>query len=186
MFASHGVLQSVPLARAASPVYRVRGGGDAWHDDAAQATGAIVFSLRRPIGRGSEEASGGGTSLGGCAALAGNTPASADREAFFAASSGDSSNQQANRNPYKEAMSPLPTQMADRWWQRPGRRPDRELYHWHLLLHDQPVVREMAARAQDRLVGLLGLDMVPIQWLHLTTYVVGFVDELPEPKSRRC
>src|SRR5437588_1772747 len=82
----------------------------------------------------------------------------------------------------EEAMSPLPTQMADHWWHRPGRRPDRELYHWHMLFHDQPAVHELAAKAQDRLVGLPGLDLVPIRWLHLTTYIVGFVDEIPESK----
>jgi 2'-5' RNA ligase len=79
-------------------------------------------------------------------------------------------------------MSPLPTQMVDHWWQRPGRRPDRELYHWHMLFNDQPAVRELAAKAQDRLMGLPGLDMVPIRWLHLTTYIVGFVDEVPDSK----
>ncbi len=79
-------------------------------------------------------------------------------------------------------MSPLPMQMADHWWQRPGRRPDRELYHWHMLFHDQPRVRDLAARAQDRLVGLPGLDLVALHWLHLTTYIVGFVDEVPESK----
>src|ERR1700716_899894 len=79
-------------------------------------------------------------------------------------------------------MSPLPTQMADHWWQRPGRRPDRELYHWHMLFHDQPAVRELAAKAQGRLMGLPGLDLVPIHWLHLTTYIVGFLDEVPDTK----
>ena len=77
-------------------------------------------------------------------------------------------------------MSPLPTQMADHWWPRPGRRPGRELYHWHVLFHDQPRVRELAALAQERLAGLSGLDMVPIRWLHLTTYIAGFIDEVPD------
>lgn len=75
-------------------------------------------------------------------------------------------------------MSPLPTQMADHWWQRPGRTPGRELYHWHVLFHDQPEVRELAAMAQGRLAGLPGLDMVPVEWLHLTTYIDGFADEV--------
>jgi 2'-5' RNA ligase len=77
-------------------------------------------------------------------------------------------------------MSPLPTQMADHWWPRPGRRPGRELYHWHVLFHDQPRVRELAAMAQARLADLAGLDMVPMRWLHLTTYIAGFVDEVPD------
>src|SRR5438093_12990794 len=79
-------------------------------------------------------------------------------------------------------MSPLPTRMADHWWQRPGRLPGRELYHWHMLFHDQPKVREVAAAAQKPLRGLPGLDLVPMRWLHLTTYIVGFVDEIPKAK----
>ncbi len=35
-------------------------------------------------------------------------------------------------------MVPLRTQMTGHWRQRPGRRPARLLYHWHMLFHDQP------------------------------------------------
>lgn len=79
-------------------------------------------------------------------------------------------------------MSPLPAQMADHWWQRPGRRPGRMLYHWHLTFHDQPKVVELAELAQARLQGLPGLDMVAPDWLHLTTLVVGFADEIPDSR----
>jgi 2'-5' RNA ligase len=77
-------------------------------------------------------------------------------------------------------MSPLPTEMADHWWQRPGRLPGRELCHWHVLFHDQPRVRELAAAAQERLAGFDGLDPIPMEWLHLTTCIVGFADEVPD------
>jgi 2'-5' RNA ligase len=77
-------------------------------------------------------------------------------------------------------MNPLPTQMADHWWQRPGRLPGRPLYHWHMLFHDQPEVRRLTAAAQHKLAGLPGLDPVPQQWLHLTTYLVEFADEVPQ------
>jgi 2'-5' RNA ligase len=76
-------------------------------------------------------------------------------------------------------VSPLPTRLADHWWQRPGRRPGRLLYHWHMLFHDQPVVHELAAAAQRKLADLPGLDLVPLQWLHLTMLVAGFADEVP-------
>lgn len=69
--------------------------------------------------------------------------------------------------------------LADHWWQRPGRRAGRLQYHWHVLFHDQPRVHEVAAAAQRKLAGPPGLDMVPLQWLHLTTLVVGFADEVP-------
>jgi 2'-5' RNA ligase len=78
-------------------------------------------------------------------------------------------------------MSPLPTQMTTHWWQRPGRLPGRELYHWHMLFHDQPRVHELVTTAQKKLVGQPGLDMIDMPWLHMTTYIVGFADEVPDP-----
>jgi 2'-5' RNA ligase len=76
-------------------------------------------------------------------------------------------------------MDPLPTQMADHWRPRPGRPAGRPRYHWHMLFHDQPEVRRLAAAAQRKLAGLPGLDLVPEQWLHLTTFAVGYADEVP-------
>jgi 2'-5' RNA ligase len=76
-------------------------------------------------------------------------------------------------------MSPLPAQMGTHWRQRPGRLPGRELYHWHMLFHEQPKVRELVATAQKKLAGQPGLDLIRTPWLHLTTYVVGFADEVP-------
>jgi 2'-5' RNA ligase len=75
-------------------------------------------------------------------------------------------------------MSPFPERMSDHWWQRPGRRPGRVQYHWHMLFHDQPAVGDLAEAAQRKLAGLPGLDLVARQWLHLTTLVVGFADEV--------
>jgi 2'-5' RNA ligase len=77
-------------------------------------------------------------------------------------------------------MDPLPTLMADHWRPKPGRRPGQPRYHWHMLFHDQPEVRRLAAAAQRKLAGLPGLDLVPEQWLHLTTFAVGYADEVPE------
>jgi 2'-5' RNA ligase len=70
--------------------------------------------------------------------------------------------------------------MANHWWQRPGRLPGRELYHWHMLFHDQPAVRELVATAQARLAGLPGLDMAPLEWLHVTTFIAPFADEMSD------
>jgi 2'-5' RNA ligase len=77
-------------------------------------------------------------------------------------------------------MDPLPTLMADHWRPKPGRRPGMPRYHWHMLFHDQPEVRRLASAAQRKLAGLSGLDLVPEQWLHLTTFAVGYADEVPE------
>ena len=78
------------------------------------------------------------------------------------------------------SVSPIPAQMTSHWWQRPGRLPGRELYHWHVLFHDQPRVHELVAAALGRIAGQPGLDMIPMPWLHLTTYVVGFADEVTD------
>jgi len=49
-----------------------------------------------------------------------------------------------------------------------------------MLFHDQPKVHELVARAQREIGGQPGLDLVPIPWLHLTTYIVGFTDEVAD------
>jgi 2'-5' RNA ligase len=76
-------------------------------------------------------------------------------------------------------MSPYPARMEDHWWQRPGRRPGRELYQWDLLFRDSPEVHAAVAQVQARLTGLQALDLVARQWLHVTTYIAGFADEIP-------
>ncbi|MFB9831813.1 2'-5' RNA ligase family protein [Actinoallomurus acaciae] len=77
-------------------------------------------------------------------------------------------------------MSPLPERMTDHWWWRPGVRPGRRLYVWHILFDDQPEVVALAQRCQAMLTGISGLDLVPEQWLHMTTQIIGFADEIDE------
>ena len=76
-------------------------------------------------------------------------------------------------------MSPMPDRMSDHWWWRPGVRPGRRLLVWHILPGDQPEVCALVSRVQDKLSGLGGLDPVPAEWLHMTTQIVGFDDEIP-------
>lgn len=47
-----------------------------------------------------------------------------------------------------------------------------------MLFHDQPKVHELVAAAQGKIAGQPGLDLIPMPWLHMTTYVAGFVDEV--------
>jgi hypothetical protein len=75
-------------------------------------------------------------------------------------------------------MRPLPERMTDHWWWRPGVRPGRRLLVWHILFHDQADVRAMVAETQGRLDGIGGLDVIPDEWLHMTTQIVGFEDEI--------
>jgi 2'-5' RNA ligase len=77
-------------------------------------------------------------------------------------------------------MSPLPERMADHWWWRPGVRPGRRLYVWHILFDDQPEVVALARSCQAMLAGIPGLDMVPPPRLHMTTQIVGFADEIDD------
>ncbi len=58
--------------------------------------------------------------------------------------------------------------MTDHWWWRPGWRPGRRMYYWHVTFPEAPAVQAFAAAARERLAGLPGMDLVPGQWLHLT------------------
>jgi hypothetical protein len=54
------------------------------------------------------------------------------------------------------------------------------MFTWYVTFDDQPAVRDLAAKVRERLAGLPGLDLVPGQWLHLTTQGIGFTDEVSE------
>jgi hypothetical protein len=69
-------------------------------------------------------------------------------------------------------------EMADHWWWRPGWRHGRRMYYWHVTFPGAPEVQALAAAARERLAGLPGMDLVPAQWLHLTTQAIGFTDEV--------
>jgi 2'-5' RNA ligase len=79
---------------------------------------------------------------------------------------------------WTESPSPTPVRekMKDHWWWRPGVRPGRRVLVWHILPGDQPAVHGLVKEFQDRLAGLDGLDLVPAEWLHMTTQIVGFAD----------
>jgi hypothetical protein len=72
------------------------------------------------------------------------------------------------------------TQVRFHWWWRPGWEPGRRFYTFHFTFAGQPGVQEMAAQARERLAGMDGLDLVPGQWLHLTTQGIGFADEVSD------
>jgi 2'-5' RNA ligase len=69
-------------------------------------------------------------------------------------------------------------EVRDHWWWRPGWRPGRSFYTWHLLFEERPALHTLVARYQEALAALPGLDLVPIEWLHLTMQGVGFTDEV--------
>jgi len=47
-----------------------------------------------------------------------------------------------------------------------------------MLLGRYPEVQEAAEAAQKRLSGISGLHLTPLRWLHMTTLVVGALDEV--------
>lgn len=75
-------------------------------------------------------------------------------------------------------MSPFPVRMEDHWVPEPGVDPGRARLMWLMLVGDCPQVAELARLGQARLAGLGGLDLVPRQWLHITTLIAGYADEI--------
>lgn len=75
-------------------------------------------------------------------------------------------------------MSPLPVQMEDHWALEPGVNPRRAELMWFMCFgHDQRVT-DLARIGQARLAGFDGLDLVPYEWLHMTTLIAGYADEV--------
>ncbi|WP_204287589.1 2'-5' RNA ligase family protein [Microbispora amethystogenes] len=58
--------------------------------------------------------------------------------------------------------------------------PGKGRIYWHVLFRDNPQVRVIVSEAHRRLAGIDGLDLVPYEWLHLTTLVVGLTDEITD------
>jgi 2'-5' RNA ligase len=69
--------------------------------------------------------------------------------------------------------------VGEHWWWRPGWKPGRRMYTWHVTFARHPAVGDLATRVQARLAGLPGLDLIPAPWLHLTIQGIGFTDEVP-------
>jgi 2'-5' RNA ligase len=75
-------------------------------------------------------------------------------------------------------VSPLPVRMENNWSLAPGEDPRRARLMWLMCVGGNPQVAEVAQAGQARLAGLPGLDLVPRDWLHVTTLIAGFADEI--------
>jgi RimJ/RimL family protein N-acetyltransferase/2'-5' RNA ligase len=71
-----------------------------------------------------------------------------------------------------------PQPMADHWVWRRGWRPGRRKYAFHITFDRQPAAHRLVTGCQEALRGLGGLDLVPLEWLHLTVQSIGFTDEV--------
>lgn len=74
----------------------------------------------------------------------------------------------------------LPQQFINRWPDRPGTSSFQDSVCWHLLVGDQPSVRAIVSKAQQRLAGFGGLHMTPMRWLHITVLRAGSITEITE------
>lgn len=70
-------------------------------------------------------------------------------------------------------MSPMPTQMVNRWKDRVEPSADSGTVYWHVLLGNDASARAAVERAQERLTKFPGLHLTPLKWLHMTTLIVG-------------
>ena len=71
------------------------------------------------------------------------------------------------------------TNLREHWYWRPGWRPGRSFYTWHLTFAGQPALFDLVGTVQGQL-HLPGLDLVPLDGLHLTMQGVGFTDEVSD------
>lgn len=75
-------------------------------------------------------------------------------------------------------MSPYPAQLEDHWTLEPEVDPARTQLMWLMVVGGDPQIAELARAGQAKLAGLPGLDIVPGEWLHITTLIAGFSDEV--------
>ncbi|TDN91494.1 2'-5' RNA ligase family protein [Microbacterium sp. BK668] len=74
---------------------------------------------------------------------------------------------------------PLPRQRGafertrNHWWWREGWGPGTRYLTWHLTFEDATSLHEAAERAGKTLSTVTGVDVVPVEWLHLTMTGVG-------------
>lgn len=68
--------------------------------------------------------------------------------------------------------------MSDHWWWRPGWRVGRRMYTFHATFDGQPELHHLVRAYQASLEGLDSLDLIPLEWLHLTMQGIGFTDEV--------
>ena len=77
-------------------------------------------------------------------------------------------------------MSPMPVMLEDHWAPQPGTDPGRAELMWFMRVGRNPQVTDLARTGQERLAGIPGLDLLPAEWLHMTTLIAGYADEISD------
>lgn len=70
------------------------------------------------------------------------------------------------------------THLRNHWYWRPGWREGRAFYTWHLTFEGQSELHRLVGQYQAALRDVPGLDLIPLEWLHLTMQGVGFIDDI--------
>jgi len=68
----------------------------------------------------------------------------------------------------------------DHWWWRPGWGPGTRFLTFHLTFEDAPELHAAAEATAERIGGEAAVDLVPVEWLHLTMTGVGHTADLDE------
>jgi len=69
-----------------------------------------------------------------------------------------------------------PEFVTDHWWWRKGWNIGKRFYTWHFTFGEQDSLKGMVAQYQAAISRFPHYDLVPFEWLHLTTQGIGFVD----------
>ncbi|GAB3852483.1 2'-5' RNA ligase family protein [Dactylosporangium cerinum] len=69
--------------------------------------------------------------------------------------------------------------LRNHWYWRPGWSPERRFYTWHITFAGQTALEQLVSDVQRHL-RRPGLDLVPLEGLHLTAQGVGFTDEVSD------
>ncbi len=71
------------------------------------------------------------------------------------------------------------------WWWRKGWGPGTRYLTWHLTFEGATALHEAAERAGAALRTVPGIDVVPVEWLHLTMSGLGHSDEFDPSTLKR-
>src|SRR5262249_10136598 len=84
-----------------------------------------------------------------------------------------------------EPTGTRPATLRNHWYWRPGWRPGRHFYTWHLTFDHADELHHLVDAYQRRLAGLPELDLIPRPWLHLTMQGLGFLDQVTAQNAHR-